>query len=200
MSTAMANPRRTRVAAVPRWPTYMLGMLSVLATVSLLQGVVDVVVPAVNGTEPFGFLFAATEALGPGFLVLYVFVHNLGLACLVPGFGFLAARFEKKTANRGRIGLLLAGSIVLSLLMALQYLIQARERFDLRFALPLFAAEAAAVLLLSIAAARELRGFVPTPAYPWSLIQPFRNLRKPLVVSVATLALLSLVEAAAVLG
>lgn len=200
MASAMATARPTRVATAPRWPTLLLGLLALLATVSLLQGIVDVVVPAFTGGEPFGVLFALTEAFGPDFLAVYIFVHNFGLACLVPGIGFLAAWFEKETVNRGRIGLLLAGSVVLSLLTALQYLVQARDRFNLAFALPVFSLEAAAVLLLAIAGARELRGFVPTPAYDWSLIQPFRNLRTPFLASAAVLAILSLVEAAAVSG
>lgn len=196
----MSSLREGGSAHPPRWPILVLGLLSSLAILSLAQGIVDVVVPALMGSQPFGFLFAMTEAFGPGFLAVYIFVHNLGLACLVPGIGFLAAQFEKKTENRGRIGLLLAGSVVVSLLTGLQYLVQARERFNLAFALPLFALEAVAVLLVALAAARELRGFVPTPTYHWSLIHPFRKLRRPLVVSAVALALLSAVEAAAVMG
>lgn len=194
MSLAMARERQRTVAA-PAWPTLMLGLFAVLATLSLLQGVVDVVIPTATGAPSFGFLMEATEAYGPGFFVAYIFVHNLGLACVVPGFGFLAARFEKKTVNRGMIGLLLAGSVVVSLLVAAQYILSTPELFDLPLALTLLAGEAAGVLALSIAAARELRGFVPTPAYTWSLVTPFRRLGLPLAVSSAVLLFLAVWEA-----
>ncbi|HEX2021089.1 MAG TPA: hypothetical protein VHH36_00125, partial [Candidatus Thermoplasmatota archaeon] len=132
MSTAHGAP--PRAAVVPRWPTAVLALCAVTATLSILQGVVDVVLPALQGEEPFGFLLRATEAYGPAFFIAYVFVHNLGLACLVPGFGFLAAWFERKTRNRTLIGVLLAGAVVASLLVALQYLLLAHDRFDLRIA------------------------------------------------------------------
>lgn len=167
---------------------------------SIGQGIIDVVVPALTGGRPFELLLSWTQQLGPAFLGGYVFVHNLGLACVVPGFGFAAARYERIPRNRGRIGLLLAGSVVLSLVVALQYLLMAHEKFDLRVALPIYLAEAIAVLVLAVPAARELRGFVPTPRYGWSLVHPFRNLRRPFMVSLVTLALLAVVEAALLVG
>lgn len=173
----------------------MLGVFAVLATLSLLQGIVDVVIPQMTGGASFGFLFGMTEAYGPGFFIAYIFVHNLGLACVVPGFGFVAARFEKKTMNRGLIGVLLAGSVVASLLVAAQYMLARPEMFDLPVALTLLIGEAAAVLALAITAARELRGFVPTPAYTWSLVTPFRRLGIPLAVSSTVLLFLAVWEA-----
>jgi hypothetical protein len=178
----------------------MLAIFAVLATVSLAQGVVDVVLPTVRGERLFGFLFEASEMYGPAFFGGYVFVHNLGLACLVPGYGFLAAWFEKRKANRTLIGLILAGAVVFSLLTALTYIVQAPERFDLRVAVPLFVGESVGVLLLSVAAARELRGFVPTRAYEWSLVTPFERLRGHFLASMMLLAVLAAAEAAAVLG
>ena len=183
-----------RHAALPRWPTVLLALLALLAAVSLAQGVLDVVLPTLTGGEPFGALFAATRAWGPVFFALYVFVHNLGLACLVPGFGFVAVWFEKSKSNRGVIGLLLAGSVVASLLIGFEFMLQASDRFDLARTLPLFALESAGVLVLAIPAARLLRDFVPTPHYGWSLVTPFRRLGTPLVLSAALLAVAALVE------
>lgn len=184
----------------PRWPTLLLATMAVLATLSLVQGIIDVVIPAVRGEEPFGFLFHMTSLLGLPFLVGYVFVHNLGLACVVPGFGFVASRFERHLDNRRLIGLILVGAVIASLLTGLLYLIQAAPRFNLAFALPLFLAEALGILLLAWPSAREMRGFVPTPVYAWSLITPFRNLRVPMVASVLVLSGASLVEGYVILA
>ena len=167
---------------------------------SLAQGVVDVVLPTVRGERPFGFLFEMTERHGAVFFGAYVFLHNLGLACLVPGYGFIAAWFEKRTANRTLIGLILAGAVAFSLLTALTYIVRAPERFDLWVSVPLYIGESASVLMLAVAAARELRGFVPTRVYEWSLVTPFRKLRTPFLASAALLAVLAAFEAAAVLG
>lgn len=193
MTTATATRRRF-VNAAPSWPRWMLGAMAALGALSLLQGFVDVVVPALTGEEPFGFLLGMTERFGYAFFAAYVFVHNLGLACVVPGFGFLASRFEAKTTNRERIGMILLGAVLVSLLVALEYLLQAAWRFDLPFALALFTVEAAAVLLLAFPSARQLRGFVPTRVYSWALVTPFLRLRAPLVASVLLLAAASLVE------
>jgi hypothetical protein len=184
---------------LPRWPSAFLSLLACLAALSLLQGFLDIVLPTLTGGQPFATLFGMTRAFGPVFFALYVFVHNLGLACLVPGFGFVAVWFEKRKANRGVIGALLAGSVVLSLLVGFEFIVQARERFDLALTLPLFALEATGVLVLAIPAARMLRGFVPTPHYDWSLVAPMRALSGRLVASCALLAAAALVETYAVL-
>lgn len=190
----------TRRIHAPSWPTAMLGALAVLATLSIFQGIIDVVLPVLRGESPFGFLFAQTERFGPGFFIGYVFVHNLGLACLVPGYGFLAAWFERHTANRFLIGIVLAAAVACSLAVALEFILQASHRFDLPTAMTIFFAEASAVLAVAVPAARELKGFVPTRRYEWSLITPFRNLGVPLGYAATILVLVSLVEAWTVLG
>lgn len=195
MAKAVARPARP-----PQWPTVMLGFFAVLATVSLLQGWVDVVLPVFRGGPMFGFLFAMTERFGMPFFIGYIFVHNLGLASLVPGYGFLAAWFERRTVNRFVIGILLAAAVLVSVLVAANFVLGARERFDLPLALALLVGETCGVLALAIAGARELRGFVPTRAYQWALVTPFRNLRVPLGYSVILLLILSVWEAWAVLG
>lgn len=194
------RPPGTAPRSVPKWPTRLLGVMAVLGALSIGQGFVDVVVPALTGGESFGFLMTWTERLGPGFLGAYLLVHNLGLACIVPGFGFLASYYEKETSNRQRIGMILLGAVLVSLLVALEYLIQAAERFDLAFAFALFTVEAAAVLLLAFPSARLMKGFVPTRAYGWALVTPFRRLRAPMAACLILLVGASIVEVAVVFG
>lgn len=193
MSTVNGNSIR-HMRAAPRWPVVLLGFCAVMATLSLAQGVVDLVIPAIRGEEPFGFLFTASERFGPGFLATYLFIHNLGLACIVPGVGFIAAWFERRTVNRTLIGWLLAGSVALSLLVALQYILQAPERFDMRIAVPIYVGESLAVIAVALAGALEMRGFVPTRRYEWALVTPFRRLWLVLASAAAILALLATLE------
>lgn len=192
-----APPLRVRP---PLWPTAALGLFAVLATLSLLQGFVDIVVPTLRGEDPFGFVFGMTERFGPGFFIVYIFLHNLGLASLVPGYGFVAAWFERRTVNRFLIGLILLASVVVSLMVAMQFIIVARGDFHRPFAFALLAGEACGVLILAVAAARELKGFIPTRRYEWSLITPFRRLKVPFVSSAIILLALSVWEAYAVVG
>lgn len=199
MATALARSANVRMATPPRWPTFMLGFFAVMATLSILQGIADVVIPVSRGERAFGFLFSMTERYGPGFFAAYIFAHNLGLACLVPGFGFLAAWYERRTVNRFLIGILLAGAVLASILVATHFIFTGPEAFDLPLATALLVGEACGVLALAVAAAQQLRGFVPTPAYQWSLVKPFRELRVPLGYSATLLLLLSVWEAYAVL-
>lgn len=197
MGTAFV--KEGRHVTPPRWPTLFLGGFSLLATLSLLQGWVDVVLPVARGEPVFGFLFLMTERFGPVFFILYIFIHNLGLACIVPGYGFLAAWFERHTVNRFIIGLLLMCTVIATLLVAVQFILSAPQHFNMPLALALLVGESCGVLALAVAAAEELRGFVPTPKYEWSLITPFRRLRVPLGYSALLLLLLSIWEAYAVL-
>jgi hypothetical protein len=198
LSTSFVRDGRT--ITPPKWPTFVLGALALLATLSLLQGWVDVVLPSLRGTEAFGFLFSMTKRYGAGFFIAYVFIHNLGLACLVPGYGFLAAWFERHVVNRFRIGILLTAAVFASILVAARFIIRAPQLFELPVALALLVGESCGVLALAVASARELRGFVPTPAYEWSLVTPFRRLGVPMGYSALLLLVLSVWEAYAVLG
>lgn len=171
-----------------------------LATLSLVQGFVDVVLPSFRSEEPFRFLFATTEAWGPPFFIGYVFVHNLGLACLVPGYGFVAAWVEKRSRNRQLIAVLLAGSVIISLLVALQYILFAHNRFDLRLAIPLYVGEAVSVLTLTLASAAEVRAFRPLRQDGAEIERPFRNLGFVIATTASLLVLLATIEAWAVLA
>lgn len=182
----------------PRWPIVALALFCILATLSLLQGIADIVLPAIRGEPPFQFLFGMTDRFGPTFLIAYVFVHNLGLACLVPGYGFLAAYFEKSARNRRLIGVLLFGAVLASLLVAMHLIATVPGRFHLPTTAALLVGEACGVLALALAAAQELKGFVPTRTYEWSLVTPYRRLRIPLAYSMTVLILLSLFEAWAI--
>jgi hypothetical protein len=184
----------------PLWPTVALGTFTVLATLSLLQGMVDVVIPTLRGEDPFGFIYSMTERFGPGFFIAYIFVHNLGLASVVPGFGFLAAWFERRTANRFLVGLILLGAVVTALFVAMQFILTARGDFHLPLSLALLLGEACGVLLLAVAAVRELKGFLPTRTYGWSLVTPFRRLKVPFASSAIILLVMSVWEAYAILG
>lgn len=183
----------------PRWPTVMLAIFALLATISLLQGIADLVIPTLTGATPFGFLFKMTERYGAPFFIAYIFVHNLGLACLVPGYGFLAAYYERRPANRTLVGFLLAGAVLATLLVAAQFIFTSPD-VQLATSLTLLVGEGSAVMALAIAGAIELRGFVPTRAYAWSLVKPFRALKAPFAYSVAVLLFLSVFEAWSVLG
>ncbi|MFA5861232.1 MAG: hypothetical protein WDA16_06005 [Candidatus Thermoplasmatota archaeon] len=186
-----ASPRQV---ALPRWPGAILAFLACLGTISLMQGVFDIVIPSLTGQQPFGFLFQMTAILGPVFFTLYVFIHNLGLACIVPGFGFAAVWLEKKKHNRKHIATLLSGAVIVGLLVGLEFLLQASDRFDLARVLPLFVIESAGVLLLVVPSARELRTLVPTRTYEWSLLAPLQALAVPLIMSSAVLAAASAYE------
>lgn len=197
MSTALASTQ-VRTSSPPMWPTFVMGGFATLATLSILQGVVDIFIPVIVGEPAFGFLFHMTERYGATFFVGYIFIHNLGLASIVPGYGFLAAWYEKRTLNRGLIGVLLAGAVLASLLVAGHFILTAPDRFDVPFASALLLCEACGVLALAYAGARQLWGFVPTPRYEWSLVTPFRQLAIPFAYSATLLLVTSLIEAWAV--
>lgn len=196
----MDRSEKRNVARPPRWPIVALAGFAVLATLSLFQGWIDVVVPALRGEKPFTFLFEMTERFGAGFFIAYIFIHNLGLACLVPGFGFLAAWFERRTVNRFAIGVLLMCAVIASLLVAVHFILNAPQQFELPLTLALLVGESCGVLALAVAAAEELRGFIPTRTYEWSLITPFKRLSVPVGYSALLLLILSIWEAFAVLG
>lgn len=195
---ASANlPRFARLSsAMPEPSTILLGVLAFFATESLLQGIVDVTLPFARHEEPFRFLFAQTQLWGPGFFFLYVFVHNLGLACMVPAYGVLGGWFERRRMNRLAIGALLFAAVLASLAMSLAWMLHDAERFDMGFAIPLYVAESAAVIVPAALGAREVARWEPAEG----LQRIMRETGWPFVVSAALLLLLAAVETVFVLG
>lgn len=171
-----------------------------LAAASLVTGVVDVLVPVLAGEEPFAVLDVLVRELGPAYLFFHVFVHNLGLACIVPGAGLLAAKYEKSPRGRRLAAMILFGAVVLSILIAAEYLVQARERFDLAIVAPLIMVEAFGVLALAWRGYRVVRDFRPTPKIAWSLVHPTRELAPWFAGSAIVLALAALVEVGVISG
>ena len=113
--------------------------------------------------------------------------------------GFRAPWFGRGRRARGPIGAILLVAVVVSLFVTAEYIVQEHQRFNLRLAVPLVIGETTAVLALAGLAYWELRDFVPTRTYSWSLITPLRRLRFPLIVSAALLMLLAVIETRAVL-
>lgn len=180
---AVLAPRR-RAGAVA-----LLAAFCALATLSLAQGILDVTLPRVLGTEPFGVLYGLSGAYGPSFYFAYVLAHNLGLACIVPGYGFAGAWMDQRPMQRRVIAAMLLAGVASGLALTLAALLSAQERFQLAVALPLYLGEAVSVLVMAALSARELvrfdarRGFRPLLALLW-----------PFAVSAALLALLAAVE------
>lgn len=174
--------------------------MATLAGLSVATGIMDVLVPVLRGEEPFTPLMRLVDHYGPGYLFIHILVHNLGLACLVPGVGLVAATFEKDKGKRVLAARILFVTVILSLFVAFQYLLQARERFDLTLVIPLLAVEAFAVSLLAWRGFLVVRAFVPTPRAGWSFVHPARELAPWFVASNIALAVAALVEVGFVTG
>lgn len=192
--------QETTVRRPPRAPVVFLGVMLALGAACLATGVVDVLLPVLAGEEPFTVLQLLVEELGPAYLFFHIFVHNLGLACIVPGAGLLAARYEKSAKGRKLAALILLVAVVLALLIAIEYLIQARERFDLAIVAPLIMVEAFGVLALAWRGYRVVSTFRPTPKIGWSLVHPARELAPWFAGSAIVLALAALVEVGVIAG
>lgn len=177
----------------PRIGTYFVAGASLLAAFSLLTGFFDVALPALVDRPRFPILFALAGAFGPGYLFVHIFLHNLGLALLVPGVGLLAASFEKDPRNRRHIGPILAIAAIGSLLVAVDLVIR-RGYWKESVVIGLFLVEAGAVVLATWAGLRALRGYVPTPKPAWGWIQPARDMAPYVAVAAVALAFGAFVE------
>lgn len=183
----------------PIFPIVLLTVMFTATALSLVSGTVDVGIPALRGERPFGLLFEMKERVGPGYVFLHIFVHNLGLACLVPGLGLFAAALERRQENRKRIAMMLLATVVITALTALQYIVQAGFWTDVRI-VGLAIVEVTAVLMLAVVAYKPVSNFVPTRALGWSLVKPMREIRGPFVAATAVLAAASVFEVMALLG
>lgn len=122
--------------------------LGALAALSLAQGVLDVGLPLARGEAPFGFTLGLGDAQGPGALYLAILAHNLGLAGLLPGLGFLLAMRERHPGLRRAIPPILLVALVVALGNAFALLLAAGGPGGASgpFRLALYLAEATAIL------------------------------------------------------
>jgi len=190
------HPRRNGPPAPrkrPRLPVAFHAAMLVLAVLGLLTGIVDVAIPFLTGGAPFSLLFALTEAFGPGYLLAHIVVHNLGLACVVPGIAFLAMAKEKDRDLRRAIPWILFFAVALSVVSGVHYLFDA-GLYKGPSMLPVIVLEVGAVLGLALAGFLAYRDFVPTPAIGWSLVVPTRRLVPVFALASASLLLAGALE------
>lgn len=174
-----------------------LGSLGVL---SLFQGIVDVALPLSRGERPFAFTFGLMGILGPGGLFLSILVHNLGLAGILPGLGYLAAMLEPNDRARGLIPRILFVALVASMGTAFTYMFLGSGEFDLRFSLPLFLAEATAVLSVAVVTYDQFPRWTATQPDRARVAQAFEAVSVPVFVAAVGLIVLALLETLAVMA
>ncbi|MHB8605933.1 MAG: hypothetical protein ACYDCK_11830 [Thermoplasmatota archaeon] len=183
----------------PRRATVFTAILLGLALASLATGILDVALPVLQGEPPFSSLFATVSYLGYPYLFLHIFVHNFGLACLVPGVGLAGASLERTQQRRVLIAIILLGAVILGLLAAVEYILES-GRFDLPVALALLALESLGVLTLAFAGYRVVRDHKPTPRIGWSLVHPSLELAPYFLASGALLAATAYAETLYIAG
>lgn len=171
-----------------------------LGIVSLLQGVVDVGLPMSRGETPFAFTFALMERLGPGVLFLSILVHNLGLAGLLPGVGFLAAMLEPNARMRAWIPRILFAALLVSMASAFTFMFVGSGHFDLRFSLPLFLAEATAVVGVALMAYDQFSRFHERPAPVPHIAAAFEAIMPAFFAAALGLIALATLETLTLLG
>ncbi|MHB8584967.1 MAG: hypothetical protein ACYDDF_03920 [Thermoplasmatota archaeon] len=188
-----ATRRAAIVRSPPRIGLFMVGGLCAASAYALTTSAFDIAYPAITGAPKFAALESLALNLGPAYLFLHIFLHNLGLAALVPGVGLFAASFERNPTRRRVIGWILAGAVIVSLLVAAE-LIFIRGWESMILTLPLLAAESTAVIILTLAGVRVLRDFVPTRRPDWAWVDPARQLAPYVAVAVTGLAFSAFVE------
>jgi len=181
------------VREAPRVPVYFTGLLLCLALIGIGTGIMDVAVPVLKGDELFAPLKRAVELFGYPYLFLHIFLHNLGIACLVPGIGLIAAHMERNPRLRAVIGPILSVAVVVSILTGAFWVVQSGAYAQGVIVL-FFALEAAGVLLLTFAGLRAMRGYVPTPAPGWSLHTPAHRIAPYFLASSIVLGIAAYLE------
>lgn len=188
----------TRAVLVHRkapWePLFFAGLLLFLALIGLATGILDIAIPTLNGEPIFSNLEAAVARWGFLYLFFHVFLHNLGLACIVPGIGLLAAHLEPNPRLRRAIGPILALAVALSLGVAATWVVRSGAYVN-ETVLLIFGLEAAGVILLTAVGLRALSGYVPTPTAGWSLHHPTHRLAPYLVVTSIIIGMAAFIEA-----
>lgn len=91
---------------------YLMFFLFVL---SLITGIYDVLLPVLAGARPFYHLTKFLDIFGYVYLYLHIYIHNLGLACLVPSIGLIAIFYERKPRFRPVIPNILVFTSLLAL-------------------------------------------------------------------------------------
>jgi hypothetical protein len=97
-------------------------VMMALLVLSVVTGIYDVLLPALAGARPFYHLAKFLDAFGYFYLYLHIYVHNLGLACLLPAVGLMAMYYEKKTQFRPLILNVLAFTSLIALYSGLIYM------------------------------------------------------------------------------
>jgi len=184
------------VRGPPRAPVAFIVMLALLAGAGLATGIEDVAIPSLTGKPLFEGLREIVERGGPlgyAYLFLHILIHNLGIACLVPGVGFIAAHFEKCPEKRRLIGPILGAGVLLAMSTASLWVIM-EGVYSSTAILVFFALECAGVLLLTWAGMRALRGYVPTRKWGWSLFEPASRLAPVFLAAGILIALAAFIE------
>ena len=196
MHAALSADRADRLAFL------LAACLALLAAASLAQGWLDVALPRARGERPFAFTGGLAEAHGPGALYLGILLHNLGLAGILPGMGFLLAMREPRPRLRRAIPAILLAALVLALANTLAMLLAGARHggLDLRFPLALYLAEATAVLGVGLLAHRAFRRWPDAPPDRAAVGRAFRGMGAALFAAAVGLALLAGVETHALLG
>lgn len=171
----------------------MVGLLAASSLFAILSGLLDIAYPSLTGQPRFMDLYLLAARFGPAYLFFHIFLHNFGMAAIVPGVGIVASSFEADRRRRRWIAWILAGAVVVSLGSAAE-LILLKGWEQMTLVVPLLFAESSAVLLLTYAGLRALRSFVPTPNPQWAWFQPARELTPYIAISATALAFSALVE------
>lgn len=169
-------------------------LLATLATASILQGIADFGGALLLGAPLFGFTTTIADHFGPLGLYLAIFGHNLGLACLMPGIGYLAARAERTKNGRRFLGRLLLSALGLAMAAGLIYILRGPGHFTLGIALPILAGEAVAILYVGWLAHAQFARFDEHPPNETTLREALAHTRTPLLYAATALALLAAAE------
>lgn len=175
-------------------PRTQVALLATLAAAAIAQGVADFTGAAMVGAPLFSFTHGIAERFGPLGLFAAILAHNVGLACLIPGIGYLAARAEDASDGRVLLGRVLFVGLVAAMGAGLLYVLRGPGDFTLGIALPLLAGEAAAVLYVAHAAHAQFARFRAAPPDEKTLGEALQGVRVPLAFGASALAVLAAAE------
>ena len=175
-------------------PLAQVALLAALATAAIAQGVADFSGAALLGKPLFGFTNGIAERFGAAGLFVAILAHNLGLAALIPGIGYLAARWERTSAGRLLVGRVLLIGLVSAMGAGLFYVLAGPGDFSLGIALPILAGEAFAVLFVAQRAHAQFARFRAAPPDAGALGEAMRQVRVPLLFAFGALAVLAAAE------